>query len=109
MSNGRKGRGRDGIYECVEIIKQGESSRYDSYHLLLICHDVDSIGALQQAVSLLVEKGRFSAAANNQKQIAEMYETDVKDPKKAKDAYETAAEWYSGEDSKAYALSVLCD
>lgn len=45
--------------------------------------------------------GRFSTAANNQKQIAEIYEQDIGDFKEAMDAYELAAEWYSGEDSNA--------
>jgi hypothetical protein len=57
---------------------------------------------LKQAVDILSEKGRFSAAANNQKQIAELYETDLQDLEKAMDAYNIAAEWYHGEDSKSY-------
>ncbi|KAJ3349240.1 vesicular-fusion protein S17 [Kappamyces sp. JEL0680] len=52
-------------------------------------------------------KGRFSTAANNQKQIAEIYEQDIGDMKAAMDAYETAAEWYSGEDSNAQANQCL--
>jgi alpha-soluble NSF attachment protein len=68
---------------------------------------VEAIEALKNAVGLLCEKGRFSAAANNQKQIAEMYETDVKDPAKAKEAYESAAEWYSSEDSKACVVLLI--
>ncbi|KAJ2998355.1 hypothetical protein HDV02_004570 [Globomyces sp. JEL0801] len=40
-------------------------------------------------------KGRFSSAASNQKQIAEIYETDIVDYQKAGEAYELAAEWYA--------------
>jgi alpha-soluble NSF attachment protein len=53
------------------------------------------------AVDILTEKGRFQTAANNQKLIAEMYETEVGDLDKAMRAYELAADWYAGEDSKA--------
>lgn len=69
---------------------------------------VESISALTSAVSILSEKGRFSAAANNQKQIAEMYESsDVNDMPKALQAYQTAADWYIGEESNAQAHACL--
>jgi alpha-soluble NSF attachment protein len=51
-------------------------------------------------------KGRFSSAASNQKQVAEIYEIDLGDFKAAMDAYETAAEWYAGEDSNAYFILI---
>lgn len=57
-------------------------------------------------MNLLTERGRFSAAANNQKQIAEIYETDLQDYEKAMLAYEQAADWYSAEDSSAYNLEI---
>ncbi|KAJ3016409.1 hypothetical protein HKX48_004050 [Thoreauomyces humboldtii] len=61
----------------------------------------DAVAALQQAVEILTERGRFQQAANNQKQIAEIYETDLADFEKAMHAYELAADWYHGEDSNA--------
>ncbi|KND03751.1 uncharacterized protein SPPG_01207 [Spizellomyces punctatus DAOM BR117] len=67
----------------------------------------DAVNALQQAVEILTERGRFQAAANNQKQIAEIYETDLADFEKAMHAYEMAAEWYHGEDSNAQANGCL--
>ncbi|KAI9341646.1 soluble NSF attachment protein [Obelidium mucronatum] len=66
-------------------------------------HPLESISALQSAVQILIEKGRFSAAASNQKQIAETYENDVGDLKGAREAYEKAGEWYQGEESHAQA------
>ncbi|KAJ3288798.1 vesicular-fusion protein S17 [Rhizoclosmatium sp. JEL0117] len=68
---------------------------------------LESINALQQAVQILIEKGRFSAAASNQKQIAETYETDVGDIRGAREAYEKAGEWYQGEESHAQADACL--
>ncbi|KAI8853569.1 soluble NSF attachment protein [Chytridium lagenaria] len=70
-------------------------------------HPLDAINALQQAVHLLTERGRFSAAASNQKQIAEIYESEVGDLEKAMNAYETASEWFAGEDSNAQADACL--
>lgn len=65
----------------------------------------DSIHALQKAVEILVERGRFQSAASNQKQIAELYETDLVDIEKAMHAFELAADWYQAEDSNAQANS----
>lgn len=73
------------------------------------CHteNVEAVDALSQAVALLTERGRFASAANNQKQIAEIYESDIVDFEKAMGSYEKAADWYSGEDSTAYVFLCL--
>ncbi|KAJ3102614.1 hypothetical protein HDU97_000398 [Phlyctochytrium planicorne] len=94
------------------LLKMGEKDEASSAYLnaskaFKKTHPLDAINSLQQAVQLLTEKGRFSAAASNQKQIAEIYETDVGDLEKAMVAFETAAEWYSGEDSNAQADACL--
>jgi alpha-soluble NSF attachment protein len=62
---------------------------------------IDAVHALEQAVTILTERGRFQSAASNQKQIAEIYETDIGDIRKAMEAYDKAAEWYTTEDSHA--------
>jgi alpha-soluble NSF attachment protein len=56
---------------------------------------------MAKAIGFLTEKGRFSAAASNQKQMAEIYENEIGDMAKAMEAYELAAEWFQGEDSTA--------
>lgn len=72
------------------------------HHICLQLHqNTEAVEALTLSVNLLTERGRFSSAANNQKQIAEIYETDIVDYEKAMLAYEQAADWYSGEDSQA--------
>ena len=68
---------------------------------------IEAIDALSTAVLLLTERGRFSAAANNQKTIAEIYETDMVDYEKSMKAYESAADWYSGEDASAQVFLTL--
>ena len=47
---------------------------------------------------MLTQRGRFHAAANHQKDVAQIYETDIQDLKEAYEAYNLAAEWYSNED-----------
>ena len=90
--------------EMLELVKE----RFDactSYLNASKCYKKDypkeAINALQLSISILVENGRFSTAANNQKQIAEIYETEIVDFAKCIQAYEKAAEWYSSEDSFA--------
>ncbi|KAI9328129.1 soluble NSF attachment protein [Zopfochytrium polystomum] len=67
----------------------------------------DSVHCLEQAIGLLIDRGRFSIAASNQKQVAEIYENDIQDIGKACAAYEKAAEWYQAEDSNAQADACL--
>ncbi|KAJ3218981.1 hypothetical protein HDU67_003345 [Dinochytrium kinnereticum] len=100
------------ISQANVLMKMGEKDEASSAYLnaskaFKKTHPLDAINALQQAVQLLTERGRFSAAASNQKQIAEIYEADVGDLEKAMNAFETAAEWYSGEDSNAQADACL--
>jgi len=65
-----------------------------------------AIGALQKAVEIYTQAGRFSAAAKHQKEIAELYEADH-DLDSAIEAYEKASEYYSGEDSASSANQCL--
>lgn len=51
---------------------------------------LDALKMLVQAVDMLKESGRFHPAAGYQKQIAEVYETDLVDLEKAMNAYEAA-------------------
>ncbi|KAJ3037461.1 hypothetical protein HDV00_001702 [Rhizophlyctis rosea] len=67
----------------------------------------DAVRCLQSAVDILVERGRFSAAAQNQKQLAEIYENEIADFAQAMNAYQLAADWYQGEDSNAQASACL--
>lgn len=63
--------------------------------------DIDAIKALQLAVDIYTDRGRFHPAATHQKTIAEIYESDLTDLENAMLAYQKAADWYSSEDSKA--------
>ncbi|KAI9179420.1 vesicular-fusion protein S17 [Blastocladiella emersonii ATCC 22665] len=67
----------------------------------------DAINALKQAIDILTERGRFQMAAKHQKTIAEIYESDLVDLEKAMAAYETAAEWFQGEEASALANGCL--
>ncbi|KAJ3354701.1 hypothetical protein GGF32_002380 [Allomyces javanicus] len=67
----------------------------------------DAVDSLKQAIDILTERGRFQMAAKHQKTVAEIYETDLVDLEKAMTAYETAAEWFQGEDASALANNCL--
>lgn len=60
---------------------------------------MEAVNSLKQAIQFLIEKGKLNQAANHQKTIAEIYETDLMDVEKALESYETAADWYSTENS----------
>ena len=57
--------------------------------------------ALKQGIALYVDQGRFQAAATHQKEMGEIYETDLVDLNGAVEAFEVAADWYSGENSNS--------
>ena len=62
-----------------------------------------AVEILQKAVGLFLRAGRFHVAATHEKEIAEIYETQLEDLENALVFYERAAERYSGEDSLATA------
>lgn len=67
---------------------------------------MEAIQALQQAIQIITERGRFHTAANHEKTIAEIYENDLINIEKALEAYELAADWYAAEDASV--LSTQC-
>ncbi|CAG8559036.1 8132_t:CDS:2 [Ambispora leptoticha] len=67
------------------------------------CSFEDAITSLKQAIEILTDRGRFQAAAGHQKDIAQIYESDLVDLEKAMHSYEIAADWYAGEESTALA------
>ncbi|KAG0301990.1 hypothetical protein BGZ98_007888 [Dissophora globulifera] len=63
----------------------------------------DAIAALERAIGILIERGRFQSAAKHQEDIATIYETELIDLEQSMRAYEQAADWYAGESSTALA------
>jgi alpha-soluble NSF attachment protein len=70
------------------------------------CSASDAINCLRMAVEIHIDLGRFSIAAKHQKEIGEMYETE-NDLEEAIAAYETAAQFYQGENATSSANTVL--
>ena len=55
---------------------------------------------LQQAINHYTTKGNFRRAATFEQNLAELYEQDLEDQKKAMEAYETAAGWYETDNAE---------
>ncbi|PVU89722.1 hypothetical protein BB561_005185 [Smittium simulii] len=62
-----------------------------------------SVDAFKKAIQILIQKGRFHAAAGHLKAVALIYEAELSDLQNAMISYEQAAEWYNSEDSMALA------
>ncbi|KAN0066409.1 vesicular-fusion protein S17 [Thecaphora frezii] len=62
-----------------------------------------AVVALTRAREILLERGKFRQAADREKAIAELYNTDAADPRQALKAYEQAAQWYTQEGAQATA------
>lgn len=69
------------------------------------CDPAQAVATTQAALDVLLRAGRFHLAAAHEKEIAEMYETQLDDARNAMLYYERAAERYAGEDSASMAQS----
>ncbi|KAJ5688767.1 Tetratricopeptide-like helical [Penicillium macrosclerotiorum] len=63
----------------------------------------DAVRALSSAINHYVLRGNLRRAATQQQYLAELYEVELGDMKKALDAYEKAAEWFEGDNAEALA------
>lgn len=62
-----------------------------------------AIMTLQDTIPSLLKQGRFDAVARHELEIAELFENQLDDPIKAREAYSQAGRRYEGEDNKAHA------
>ncbi|QPG94576.1 hypothetical protein C2857_006413 [Epichloe festucae Fl1] len=63
----------------------------------------DAVRCLKVAVDRYCSKGNFRRAASHNETMAEVYETQLGDAKKAVECYEAAATWYEGDNAMALA------
>ncbi|KAJ5627062.1 vesicular-fusion protein sec17 [Penicillium herquei] len=63
----------------------------------------DAVRVLSSAIQHYVLKGNLRRAATQQQYLAEVYEVELGDMKKALDAYEKAAEWFESDNAEALA------
>ncbi|OOF99413.1 hypothetical protein ASPCADRAFT_137857 [Aspergillus carbonarius ITEM 5010] len=63
----------------------------------------DAARVLSGAIQHYVLKGNLRRAATQQQHLAEVYEVELGDTKKALEAYEKAAEWFDGDNAEALA------
>ncbi|ETN37975.1 uncharacterized protein HMPREF1541_07598 [Cyphellophora europaea CBS 101466] len=63
----------------------------------------DAARVLSQAITHYTSKGNFRRAATHQQNLAEVYENEIGDQKKALEAYETAAGWFESDNAEALA------
>lgn len=65
----------------------------------------DGARVLSSAINHYVLKGNLRRAATQQQYLAEVYEVELGDPKKALEAYEKAAEWFDADNAEAYVIT----
>ncbi|KAH9837210.1 vesicular-fusion protein SEC17 [Rhodofomes roseus] len=64
-------------------------------------HPELAIQALTQTITHLCKSGRFRQAADREKEIGQIYLTELNDLRKACESFERAGEWYAQEDATA--------
>merc|ERR1712096_335090 len=60
-------------------------------------------GSLQKAIDIYTDMGRFTIAAKHHQSVAELFESEAADLDKAMQHYETAADYFKGEESNSSA------
>lgn len=68
-----------------------------------------AVQALGQTITHLTSSGRFRQAADREKEIAQIYQFELHDLRRACDSLERAADWYSQEDANAMANACFKD
>ena len=63
----------------------------------------DAARVLTTAIAHYTSKGNFRRAATHQQNLAEVYELEIGDQKKALEAYETAGQWFESDNAEALA------
>jgi alpha-soluble NSF attachment protein len=61
----------------------------------------DAARVLEQAINHYTAKGNFRRAATHKQNLAELYEVDLGDQKRALEAYDTAAGWFETDGAEA--------
>ena len=61
----------------------------------------DAARVLEQAIHHYTLKGNFRRAATHKQNLAELYEVELGDQKRAMEAYETAAGWFENDNAEA--------
>jgi alpha-soluble NSF attachment protein len=56
---------------------------------------------LEQAIAHYTQKGNFRRAATHKQNLAELYEVELNDTKRAMEAYDTAAGWFETDNAEA--------
>ncbi|PSS19986.1 hypothetical protein M430DRAFT_138032 [Amorphotheca resinae ATCC 22711] len=64
---------------------------------------LDAARCLDIAINHYTAKGNFRRAATHKQNLAELYETEVGDQKKAMESYELAANWFENDNAEALA------
>lgn len=67
----------------------------------------DAVRCLDVAINQYTIKGNFRRAATHKQNLAEVYETEIGDQKKAIESYELAASWFEADGAEAY-VYMLC-
>lgn len=68
-------------------------------------HPPVAIPALSQTITHLTAAGRFRQAADREKEIAQIYQHELNDIRKACESLERAGDWYAQEDATAFVIS----
>jgi len=80
------------------------NSNQEAFKVYRKTDPVEAARVLSAAIQHYVLRGNLRRAATQQQHLAEVYEVELGDTKKALDAYEQAADWFESDNAEAYAV-----
>ncbi|KAK1830804.1 soluble NSF attachment protein [Podospora conica] len=75
----------------------------DAFKVYRKDHPQDAVRCLDSAIRQYTSKGNFRRAASHKESQGEIYENELLDRKNALECYESAAQWYEGDNATALA------
>jgi alpha-soluble NSF attachment protein len=79
------------------------STLTEAYKMYRKTDPLDAARCLDVAIDHYTSKGNFRRAASHKQNLAEVYEVEIGDQKKAMESYELAASWFESDNAEAYA------
>ena len=93
---------------CQEGAKHDAATNYvEAANCFKKTDSKEAAGSLQNAIDIYTDMGRFTIAAKHHQTVAELFETEAADIDKAIQHYETAADYFKGEESNSSATKCL--
>ncbi|GMG32953.1 unnamed protein product [Ambrosiozyma monospora] len=87
----------------AESPEEASNTLVEAYKAYKVEVPIEAARCLEEAIDMFVRRGQFRRSANFKADLGELYENELGEIQKAIDSYETASEWYKGDNASSLA------